>query len=492
MPSLAKAGASAAKWSTVTTIGRFALQLIAQVVLARILGPDAYGIFGMGLVVFNFSYFIATFGFAWSLGQLEKVSDEDVRFAFTWQMVAGAIAATGLFASAEVVANYFNDARVASIVRWMSLVCLLNGFSAVSGYLMNRDLNFKVGGIIQFFSYFLGYICVGIPCAMLGYGINALLWAWLTQSIIGCLASFFCRPHSIKPRWISPQGKKITKIGATAFLTNLVNWACNNIDRGIIGRILDARALGLYNAGYNLANMPNSLLISALQPVFLRVGAKAQGQRETQAKAFKEILGAIWVLLLPVFFSLSLTAPYTVKLLYGSAWHEAAPVLAILFLGMPAYVMWGMSTPVLWNMGRARYEMLLQLPMIPIAALGYYAFAKHGVFAASVVTTALLLVRGFVVGGVASHLVGIKATFIAQQIGRGAFFCFLIWGVNTVMKAALPETLPSLVSVILLSTCHASSCMAFAWLYPRSLGADASSLIIRFAPRLRLRLAAAA
>jgi lipopolysaccharide exporter len=79
MSSLAKASVSAVKWSTATTIGRFMLQLIAQVVLARMLGPDVYGIFGMGIVVFNFSYFIATFGFAWSLGQLEEVSEEDIR-----------------------------------------------------------------------------------------------------------------------------------------------------------------------------------------------------------------------------------------------------------------------------------------------------------------------------------------------------------------------------------------------------------------------------
>jgi lipopolysaccharide exporter len=492
MSSLAKASVSAVKWSTATTIGRFMLQLIAQVVLARMLGPDVYGIFGMGIVVFNFSYFIATFGFAWSLGQLEEVSEEDIRFAFTWQMIAGLIAGAGLFASADLAAEYFKDPRVIPIVKWMSVVCVLNGFSAVSGYLMNRDLNFKAPGIIQLCSYFVGYICIGIPCALNGLGVNALLAAWLGQCVVGNIATFLCRPHPMRPRWTSPQAGRITRIGATAFATNLVNWACNNIDRGIIGRLLDARSLGFYNAGYNLANMPNSLLISALQPVFLRVGSKMQGQKNPQGKAFGEILGIIWVLLLPAFFSLALTAPHLIQLFYGDSWASAAPVLAALFLGMPAYVMWGMSTPVLWNMGRARYEMLLQLPLIPIAAAGYFAFASHGVFQAAMVTSGLLLLRGMVVGGVAGHLVGIGLGFVFQQMARGALFCGLIYLAQQAVVHLVTIPLHPLVALVLMSAAHTVVCVGVAWLFPRLLGGEAASLIVRFVPPLKARLMPAA
>lgn len=452
------------------------------------LGPEIYGVFGMGLVVFTFSYFIATFGFAWSLGQLSEVSDEDIRFAFTWQMTVAFVAAAGLYSSADLAGQYFQDDRVIEIVQWMPIVCVLNGFAAVSGYLMNRELNFKAPGIIQFFSYAIGYIGVGIPCALMGFGVKALLAAWISQAIVGSIGTYLCRPHSLKPLWKSPQAREITRIGSTAFVTNLVNWACNNIDRGIIGRQLDAGALGLYNAGYNLANMPNSLLISALQPVFLRVGSKVQGQASQQSKAFGEILAIIWVVLLPVFFSLALNAPNLIQLFYGKTWNGAAPVLAALFMGMPAYVMWGMSTPVLWNMGKARYEMLLQIPLIPIAAIAYFAFAKLGVFYAALVTSALLLLRGLVVGGVAGHLIDIKMPFVFKQMLRGLSFCGLIYAVHFFADRALNDSLPPLLKLIILSACHATACLGVVALLPKTLGGEASSLIVRFAPKLRGRL----
>lgn len=488
MSNLAKASVSAVKWSTLTTIGRFSLQLIAQVVLARMLGPDVYGVFGMGLVIYTFSYFVAMFGFAWSLGQLKEISETDVRFAFTWQMTVASCAAVGLYFSADLAGHYFQDTRVIPIVRWMSVVCVLTGFSAVSGYLMNRELNFKVPGIVQFFSYAIGYLGVGIPLAYAGWGVNALLAAWLTQAFVSSIATFCCRPHSIRPRWTSPQGRVITRIGATAFMTNLVNWGCNNVDRAFIGRTLDASSMGLYNAGYNLANMPNSLLVSALQPVFLRVGSKVQGQAGQQAKAFGEVLGIIWVLLLPVFFSLSLSAPYLIQMFYGDKWTDAGPVLSVLFLGMPAYVMWGMSTPVLWNMGKARYEMLLQLPLLPVAALAYYLFSRYGVFYAAMITSGLLLMRGILVGGIAGRIVGLKIRFILAQMMRGVVFCALIYASQRALEVTSTAHFSPLFALIAATILHATVCLGCALTFPRLLGPQAANLIVRFVPALRQRL----
>lgn len=85
MTSIGNASVKAVKWSALTTVGRFALQLIAQSVLARILGPENYGLFGIGMVVYTFGNFFSSFGFGRNLLQKQEISDSDIRFAFTWQ-----------------------------------------------------------------------------------------------------------------------------------------------------------------------------------------------------------------------------------------------------------------------------------------------------------------------------------------------------------------------------------------------------------------------
>ena len=79
----------AMKWSALTTTARFALQLGAQVALARLLGPGNYGIYGIGIAVLTFATFLAGTGFSYSLLLQPQVNAADIRFAFTWQMLAG-------------------------------------------------------------------------------------------------------------------------------------------------------------------------------------------------------------------------------------------------------------------------------------------------------------------------------------------------------------------------------------------------------------------
>src|SRR5438105_3189124 len=79
----------ALKCGAPTTVGRFALQLAAQVALARMLGPGNFGVYGIGMTVLTFVAFLSGASFSWNLMLMPSVSDDDVRFAFTWQLLAG-------------------------------------------------------------------------------------------------------------------------------------------------------------------------------------------------------------------------------------------------------------------------------------------------------------------------------------------------------------------------------------------------------------------
>lgn len=468
-----------------TTVGRFGLQLLAQVVLARMLGPDIYGVFGMGLVVFNFINFLASFGFAWSLSRLKDVADEDIRYAFTWQALMGTGGAIALYAFAPWVADYFRDPRVQDIVRWMALASLINAVGAVSGHLMRRQLNFRASGLIQFGSYAAGYIFVGLPMAFMGAGVNALVAAWMVQALVAAIAGYWVCPHPVKPLLVGPQSREMLKVGAAVFFTNLANWAVSNLDRMVLGRYLNAQSMGLYTAGYNLANMPNSLLLGALQPVFMATGVQVQDELGRLRNAYVQVLATIWVLLLPMFVALAWMSPDIVALLYGAAWHEAGPVLAILFLGMPGFVTWGMSTPILWNTGRAHHEVLLQLPQLPIVALAFYWVASHGVNAIAAVASGVLVLRGAVVAVAAFKVLSLRGQVFVQSLTRGLVLSGAVSLVLVGVMWLLPSGWPALLRVMLEGVAALSVGLLMVGLMPSVLGPDAAAMIVRFVPRLK-------
>lgn len=486
MSKLAESGIRAVKWNTVTTIARFGLQLIAQVLLARLLGPDNYGVFGLGMVVLTFSTFLSNFGLGQSLLHRPEVTDEDIRFAFTWQVIAGLGAMALVWLAAPAIADFFREPRSEAVIRWLSLTCLLSAASSPAGNLVQRDLNFKSMGLAQVGSYAVGYLLVGVPMALMGQGYAALVAAWLTQVGLVALASYLLHPHSLRPLFRYPRMAGAMGVGGIVFATNVVNWLLGNLDRVVIGRLLNAQAVGVYTAGYNLATMPNSLLLSSLQPTLMAVGARMQGETGRLRGAYEQILAVVWVIVLPVFIALAVGAHEIVAILYGAKWAGVPPVLSLLFLAMPALITSGLSTPILWSSGRKAQESLLQLPVIAVALLAYWSLNRLGaatVQAAALVTVGVIVLRMAVLAGAAARAVGLPLRAWLPLLGRGLGLGLIAVLALLAARMLLPAGHPVLVLALGWGAATLL-CVGLVLRWPRILGAPAARLVLRFVPRL--------
>ena len=423
---------SAVKWAAMGTVAMFGLQLVTQVLLARLLGPESYGLFAMGLLVMTFSNFLADFGFSWGLVQNQTLSEEDVRFTVTWQAITGLAAMALLFFIAPWVAVYFKEPRIGPVIAWMSLTCVLNALTATGSGLLRRQLDFRALNIIQLTSYIVGYLMIGLSMAYAGAGVWTLVAAWLGQAATALLLTYARTRFSLRPLLWYEGARRSTHVGLTVFLTNLCNWFLNNLDRVFLGRFLAAHAVGVYAVGYNLANTPNGLFLNALQPAFLATGAKLQDDLPRLRDMYVSVLATIWIVILPLFVLLAVTAPALIGVLYGAVWQESGIVLAILALAMPAYITWGMSTPILWNTGGKHLESLLQLPLIVAAGAMLFLFAGQGAATVALIAAGTLLARALVVGTAACRRLQVGLRDLAPLAARGVAMALLAgagsWG----------------------------------------------------------------
>lgn len=507
--SVNKQSVSAVKWSALGSIAQYGLSLATQIILARLLGPENYGLFAMGLIVLTFSNFLSDFGFAWGLIQIQDLKSEDIRFAFTWQLISGSLVAVMLYVFAPEVADYFNEPRVAPIVRWLSLACVISAITTPASNLLRRNLDFRWINIIQIISYSIGYLVIGIPLAYSGAGVWSLVAAWLVQALLTLILSFIRHPHSIKPLFWYDGAKAMSGVGSTVFITNLCNWLLDNFDRIFLGRFLDSNAVGLYSVGYNLATTPNRLLTGALQPAFLTAGARFQSEPERLRYVFLPVLASVCVLITPLFVLFAIIADDLVGFLYGEAWQSTAVVLAILALSMPAFIMWAMSTPILWNTQGRHLESLLQLPVLMLSGWTLYVFANQGVVVVALIAAATLGVRSLVITtaacrrlkiglqhllpffarGWALTLLVAYATFAGIELGEFASACFgaqLAMMVDGIAHVKLDlivrisqHLLPLMGGAFLGSVMFVLALVRF----PRLLGNQVLGMLARFSPR---------
>lgn len=486
---LAALAERALKWSALTTLLRFGLQLGAQVALARMLGPGNFGVYGIGMAVLTFAAFLSGASFSWNLMLMPSVSREDIRFSFTWQMVAGLLTAFGMYAAAPALAGFFGDPRIEGMVQWLSLASLLMAASGPAMCLLQRDLNFRTLGLVQLASYAAGYVAVGVPMALAGYGAYSLAAACVVQSAVTLIGVYAFRPHSLKPLFAHPGGAAALNTGRTVFLTNVVNWLLSNLDRVVIGRVMNAHFVGLYTVAYNLASIPNVLLLGALQPAFLATGAKLQQEPKRLAQGWLLGLACVLVLAAPAAVVFALLSADLVALLYGPAWMESAWVLALLFLCLPAWCCWGLSTPVLWNTGRKHYEFLLQLPLLALAVPAWWYFAPQGIRAVATVSAVVIFARAVVIIGAGLRALGLSWSAIVPDALRGVGLAAVCAAaVLAGQYAAAPLGLP-VVSLLAGGFSALATLVLLLLVRPQVLGAEARSALGRLVPRFAPRFA---
>lgn len=470
---LSKKSLSAVKWGASSTVLRFGLQITAQAILARLLGPQAYGVFGAGLIIMALTSLLTDIGFSWNLLRKVDLSESDIQFALTGQILFGVLLSILLYVGADFLALHLTGEPVGWVIRLLAFSVIFNAAASTPSILLSRALNYRDLGKSQLVSYVAGYFVVGVPMAWADCGASSLVVAWLVQSLVRCWMVFrLCRLRWL-PTFKHEAPRTFFADGLLVFFTNIVNWCAFNLDRVTVSRWMPSQALGIYNVSANLAGTPNAVLLGAIQPVFMATGARLQHVASLRA-AYTAILRAA-LLFAPAFYlGLALGSQDLVHLLYGEKWVDAAPVLAILFLGMPFFVFWSLSTPVLWNSGKSHQEALLQLPILILAGLLYFVVSDAGLIALAWAADLVLFLRATVILTAASRSVALDWRELLPAFWMGLAFllvaAFVHWALTGMVVPGVSRLMASGILTLL-------ACVALLKSLPHRLSRDAIETI---------------
>ncbi len=413
---LTEKSVGAAGWGLAGSALRICIQMGAQIALARILGPDQYGVFAIGVLVVTLSNYFADIGIAYGLVQAPQISDRDVRFVFTWQAVLGVVVASIIFFSAPLVASAFHEPRSAQLLEVLALVSLLGALTAPGVCLLKRELDFRSLQIAQVVSYVIGYLCVGIPMALSGAGVWSLAVAWLVMSIVQFGIVYWFTRHPLLPLLWYEGSARFLRFGGMVLVTNLVNWFMTNADKAIAGRFFPGIGMGLYSTSFTLLNTPSTVVYSNVQSVLFSAAARVQDEPDAIARAYLKVLGLLMGVFVPCFVAVSVASDTLVIALYGHSWADAGPLLAAFACSMPLLLAWGVSTPVLWNTGQASRESLIQLPVGIVWIAAAWFAAQHSLALLAWSMTCCFMIRVVLIVSIVARTIHLTIRDLASAV----------------------------------------------------------------------------
>jgi PST family polysaccharide transporter len=371
------------------------LRLVLLLVLARLIGPEAFGIVGAALVVIHIALVFSNLGISSAIVQRAELEDRHVHSAFALALLCGALVTLVVELLAPLIAGFFDFERLTAVLRVLGLVPLVANLGVVAEGLLRRALAFRKIATITVISYGLGYGLVGIGLALMGAGVWALVGASLTEYATRALIMLVIRPHPKAGPLDRAALWHLLVFSGGLTLRRFGHQLAQGLDNIVVGRWLGAEALGLYGRAYQLVSLPPATIGKAMGAVMFPVLARVQDDRPRLAAAYRRSTAVLAVLALPAAAAVIVLAPELIMVMLGQDWLGVIVPLQILAPGI-------------------FFRLIFQLSdALGVAAGTVYAVAwRQGAAAAAVLAGALI--------GTHWGLPGVAAGVLAAQLGTYA------------------------------------------------------------------------
>lgn len=315
-------------WSFLEQGGSKAIQLIVQIILARLLSPAAFGVLAILLVVTQICDSIAQSGLGMALIQKNDSSSKSYSTAWWLSLGLAAVLYLVVFITAPAISVFYDMPDLVVYLRVLGLVVFFNSANSIQRSFLQRSLNFKsIFAATTLAALASG--AAGIVMALLGFGVWALVAQSLLQSVFICIVMW--AKVSWKPTLVFEvdEAKRLFGYGWKICITGVLNVFYSGISELIIGRACSAGELGLYSQGRKypqaaIGVMGNSIA-NVLFPMFSAIKDDTIELRNAIRRGLK--LGTFIVA--PMSLLAAVVAEPLVALLLTVKWLACVPIFQL-------------------------------------------------------------------------------------------------------------------------------------------------------------------
>lgn len=299
--------------------------------LGRLLSPAEIGVFAAGTVLTGFFVTFTDGGLKGALIQRQADDEQDTAVTVFWATIASGVGMSLLaLAAAPVISRVFDNAQAGLVAAFSAGSVFLHGLTTVPDGLMQRRFNFRRRMIVDP-SVVISFAVVSIVLCANGWGIWGMVVATYCQQAVWIILTWSLA------RW-TPRGgrpsfrlwRQLARFSSPLVIEVLVQRVRDVAESVMVGRRLDATALGHYRYGRRLSMVPGTAVVEiasyVLFPAFSRMAMEPARLR----RAFLDALGWIWLIAAPVAGLLVCLGEPAVVILLGDRWRGAG--VALMFM----------------------------------------------------------------------------------------------------------------------------------------------------------------
>jgi O-antigen/teichoic acid export membrane protein len=350
--------------------------LARTIILARLLSPEDFGLFGIATLALSALEAFSQIGFQAALVQKKGDVKPYLDTAWTVQILRGFALAGILTASAPVVAGFFGEPRAAMLLRVLALSELAKGFTNIGVLFFQKELEFHKR-FVYMLSGTLADFGVAVTAAVLMRNAWALAFGLLARSAAQVLTSYILHQYRPRPRLDASLAREMYGFGRWIMATNIVVFLITNGDNAVVGKVLGASALGLYQMAFLFSNLMATEITHVLSQVTFPAYSALQDNVASLKRAFLQTLEVTMALSLPLSVGIVMFAPEFVRLFLGEAWTPMVPALQILAVSGLIRSVVAIGGSLFKGVGRPELDFWMNAARLGAMALLIYPLTKR-------------------------------------------------------------------------------------------------------------------
>jgi PST family polysaccharide transporter len=329
-----------------------AIQIIATVVLARLLTPTDFGVVAM---VTTFSLLLMNFGlngFTEAILQREELTHDLASNLFWVSIGAGVLLSAGFAMAGSLMARFYHNSLVAPVAVGMSTTIFFTSISVQHVALLKRAMRFSAVSVSDIIARSLS-VAVSIVLGKAGWGYWALVAGAIAQPVSSAVGAFYlCRWVPGPPRRAAGTGAMI-RFALNIYGRFIVNYSARNTDNLLVGWRFDAQSLGFYKKAYDLFALSASQLVSPLSNVAVSALSRLTRDSVQYRRYLLNALGVIALVGMGLGADLTLVGHDIIRLLLGPGWDPAGRIFMFFGPGIGIMLLYGTHGWIHLSIGRA-------------------------------------------------------------------------------------------------------------------------------------------
>lgn len=374
-------------WKLMERGGTQGIQFIVQIVLARLLSPEEYGIIAIVMVFILLANVFVESGFNTALIQKKDADEVDFSSVLYLSLGVASILYGIIFITAPFIASFYDQPILVKVLRVLSITLFIGAFNSIQNAFVARNMLFK-----KLFASSLGAVTisgiVGVIAAYSGLGVWALVAQQLTNQLMIAILLWFTvkwRPHLL---FSFKRVKVLFSYSSKLLASALIDTLYRELRTLIIGKMYTPLMLGYYNRGKQFPQLIVSNINGSIQSVMLPALSSHQDNRKRVKEMMRRAIVSSSFLIFPMMVGMAVVAEPLVEIVLTDKWLPAVPFLQIACF---TFALWPIHTANLQAinaMGRSdiflRLEIIKKIMGLIILGIslpfGVYAIALGGVF----------------------------------------------------------------------------------------------------------------